>query len=132
MSQVVTISVYGFFLLSLFSRQLLEPRLSAEHALLNDPMHAIDVYVPLPTLLQLLLSVGWLKVFELGFLSFLCGYVFTTRNPVYYTSVNSTGLQVAEVFLNPLGSDDDDFDTSHVPNARRQLFRVPYQILTNM
>ena len=60
--QVATISVYGFFVLALLSRQLLDPRQTAEQTLLKDPLHAIDMYVPVPTLLQLLLYVGWLKV----------------------------------------------------------------------
>jgi hypothetical protein len=60
--QVATISVYGFFVLALLSRQLLDPRQTAEQTLLKDALHAIDMYVPVPTLLQLLLYVGWLKV----------------------------------------------------------------------
>ncbi|XP_063153915.1 bestrophin-4 isoform X3 [Candoia aspera] len=53
-TQVVTIAVYSFFAFCVVGRQFLDPAHSGE----------LDMYVPLPTLLQFFFYAGWLKVAE--------------------------------------------------------------------
>lgn len=53
--QVVTIAVYSFFAFCVVGRQFLEP-------LHPDQDGDLDMYVPLPTLLQFFFYAGWLKV----------------------------------------------------------------------
>ncbi|XP_053100018.1 bestrophin-4 [Hemicordylus capensis] len=56
-TQVVTIAVYSFFAFCVVGRQFLQPpELSQDGDL--------DMYVPLPTLLQFFFYAGWLKVAE--------------------------------------------------------------------
>ncbi|XP_019386866.1 PREDICTED: bestrophin-4 [Crocodylus porosus] len=56
-TQVVTIAVYSFFAFCLIGRQFLEP-------LEPGAASTLDMYVPLPTLLQFFFYAGWLKVAE--------------------------------------------------------------------
>ncbi|KYO46426.1 hypothetical protein Y1Q_0006536 [Alligator mississippiensis] len=56
-TQVVTIAVYSFFAFCLIGRQFLEP-------LEPGATSTLDMYVPLPTLLQFFFYAGWLKVAE--------------------------------------------------------------------
>ncbi|KAG8132331.1 hypothetical protein E2320_010195 [Naja naja] len=53
-TQVVTIAVYSFFAFCVVGRQFLDPAHGGE----------LDMYVPLPTLLQFFFYAGWLKVAE--------------------------------------------------------------------
>ena len=55
MFQVVTLSVYSFFLSCLMGRQFLDPGQHLEG-------HRVDVYVPVFTFLQFFFYMGWLKV----------------------------------------------------------------------
>ncbi|XP_060087713.1 bestrophin-4 isoform X1 [Heteronotia binoei] len=56
-TQVVTIAVYSFFAFCVVGRQFLQP-------LDSDKDGDLDMYVPLPTLLQFFFYAGWLKVAE--------------------------------------------------------------------
>ncbi|XP_066978294.1 bestrophin-3-like isoform X2 [Macrobrachium rosenbergii] len=56
-TQVVTIAVYSFFLFSVIGEQFLDPTK-------GYPNNAIDIYVPIFTLLQFFFYIGWLKVAE--------------------------------------------------------------------
>ncbi|XP_069718262.1 bestrophin-4 [Phaenicophaeus curvirostris] len=56
-TQVVTIAVYSFFAFCLIGRQFLEPLEPGQEG-------DLDMYVPLPTLLQFFFYAGWLKVAE--------------------------------------------------------------------
>ncbi|XP_054837056.1 bestrophin-4 [Eublepharis macularius] len=56
-TQVVTIAVYSFFAFCVVGRQFLHP-------LDPDQDGDLDMYVPLPTLLQFFFYAGWLKVAE--------------------------------------------------------------------
>lgn len=53
--QVVTIAVYSFFAFCLVGRQFLEPLEPGQEG-------DLDMYIPLPTLLQFFFYAGWLKV----------------------------------------------------------------------
>nr|XP_056700026.1 bestrophin-4 [Euleptes europaea] len=53
-TQVVTIAVYSFFAFCVVGRQFLDPQKDED----------LDMYVPLPTLLQFFFYAGWLKVAE--------------------------------------------------------------------
>ncbi|CAG0888507.1 unnamed protein product [Darwinula stevensoni] len=53
-SQVVTIACYSFYSAALLGSQFIDP----------DTEKALDIYVPIITLFQLVLYVGWLKVAE--------------------------------------------------------------------
>ncbi|MBN3322645.1 BEST4 protein, partial [Atractosteus spatula] len=55
-TQVVTIAVYSFFTVTLVGRQFLHPS--------EDSEDALDLYVPVFTLLQFFFYAGWLKVAE--------------------------------------------------------------------
>uniref|UniRef100_A0A8D8LS60 Bestrophin homolog n=2 Tax=Cacopsylla melanoneura TaxID=428564 RepID=A0A8D8LS60_9HEMI len=60
-TQVVTISVYTYFLAALVGAQITEPRLKpGEEARPED----MDVYIPIFTVLQFCFYLGWLKVAE--------------------------------------------------------------------
>lgn len=59
LTQVVTIAVYSFFAFCLIGRQFLEP-------LEPGATSTLDMYVPLPTLLQFFFYAGWLKVSATG------------------------------------------------------------------
>uniref|UniRef100_A0A1I8HS65 Bestrophin homolog n=1 Tax=Macrostomum lignano TaxID=282301 RepID=A0A1I8HS65_9PLAT len=64
-TQVATISVYGFFINTLLSRQYLNhTSVRAEFGPEVSAKYAIDLYVPIDTLLQLFFYLGWLKVAE--------------------------------------------------------------------
>lgn len=52
---MVTIAVYSFFAFCLIGRQFLEPLEPGQEG-------DLDMYVPLPTLLQFFFYAGWLKV----------------------------------------------------------------------
>ncbi|XP_071512943.1 bestrophin-2-like [Panulirus ornatus] len=54
-TQVATIAVYSYFIVSLFGEQFLDPRQGYED-------HKIDFYVPIFALLQMIMYIGWLKV----------------------------------------------------------------------
>ncbi|XP_054068095.1 bestrophin-4 [Rissa tridactyla] len=56
-TQVVTIAVYSFFTFCLIGRQFLEPLEPGQEG-------DLDMYIPLPTLLQFFFYAGWLKVAE--------------------------------------------------------------------
>ncbi|XP_066517239.1 bestrophin-2 isoform X2 [Hoplias malabaricus] len=56
-TQVVTLAVYGFFLVCLIGRQFLDPSQGYSG-------HDLDLYVPIFTLLQFFFYAGWLKVAE--------------------------------------------------------------------
>ncbi|XP_048870191.1 bestrophin-2 [Brienomyrus brachyistius] len=56
-TQVVTLAVYGFFLVCLVGRQFLDPAQ-------GYPGHELDLYIPIFTLLQFFFYAGWLKVAE--------------------------------------------------------------------
>uniref|UniRef100_A0A8C3K3V6 Bestrophin homolog n=1 Tax=Calidris pygmaea TaxID=425635 RepID=A0A8C3K3V6_9CHAR len=56
-TQVVTIAVYSFFAFCLIGRQFLEPLEPGQEG-------DLDMYIPLPTLLQFFFYAGWLKVAE--------------------------------------------------------------------
>ncbi|XP_061488811.1 bestrophin-4 isoform X1 [Rhineura floridana] len=56
-TQVVTIAVYSFFAFCVVGRQFLQRQGS-------DQDEDLDMYVPLPTLLQFFFYAGWLKVAE--------------------------------------------------------------------
>ena len=56
-TQVVTLSVYSYFLAALFGRQFLDPSQKIEG-------NEIDIYFPVFTSLQFVFYVGWLKVAE--------------------------------------------------------------------
>lgn len=55
-TQVVTLGVYGYFLICLVGRQGVVKT--------ADGGGTIDIYVPIITLLEFLFYVGWLKVAE--------------------------------------------------------------------
>ncbi|XP_037673050.1 bestrophin-4 [Choloepus didactylus] len=91
-TQVVTIAVYSFFVLSLVGRQFVESEAAEplrpgqeSAAALGD----LDMYVPLTTLLQFFFYAGWLKV--------------------------------AEQIINPFGEDDDDFETNQLIDRNLQV-----------
>ncbi|RCN42956.1 Bestrophin [Ancylostoma caninum] len=83
-TQVVHLAVYSYFGLALFGRQLLE----REGVKKSASFHAIDLYVPIMSILQFTFIVGWVKV--------------------------------AEVLLNPLGEDDDDFECNWIIDRNMQ------------
>lgn len=56
-TQVVSLSVYSFFLSTIMGRQFLDPRQ-------NYPKNNIDFYFPVFTMLQFFFYMGWLKVAE--------------------------------------------------------------------
>ncbi|XP_068241578.1 LOW QUALITY PROTEIN: uncharacterized protein [Palaemon carinicauda] len=56
-TQVVTLSVYTFFIGTIMGRQFLDPKQ-------NIPKQDIDFYVPVFTFLQFFFYMGWLKVAE--------------------------------------------------------------------
>ncbi|XP_014666977.1 PREDICTED: uncharacterized protein LOC106808670 [Priapulus caudatus] len=56
-TQVVTLAVYLFFIISLFCRQFLDPAQAYKG-------HEVDFYVPIFTVIQFLFYMGWLKVAE--------------------------------------------------------------------
>ncbi|KAH0618673.1 hypothetical protein JD844_018077 [Phrynosoma platyrhinos] len=58
-TQVVTIAVYSFFAFCVVGRQFLQ---TSED--LQSAKGSLDLYVPLPTLLQFFFYAGWLKVAE--------------------------------------------------------------------
>ncbi|KAM3603916.1 uncharacterized protein V6R79_004014 [Siganus canaliculatus] len=57
-TQVVTIAVYSFFAFCVIGRQFLNPAKGYKD-------HALDMYIPVFTLLQFFFYAGWLKVGEL-------------------------------------------------------------------
>jgi len=104
-TQVVTIATYGYFFITLFSRQITGRTDKPEP----------DIYVPIFTILQFLFYMGWFKVGEdlfdpLGdgmknfFLSFLLTYF-------HFSTVK---------FINHV-SDDDDFELNYVLDRNFQI-----------
>ncbi|XP_069976707.1 bestrophin-2 [Penaeus vannamei] len=56
-TQVVSLSVYSFFIATIMGRQFLDPTK-------NYPNNSIDFYIPVFTFLQFFFYMGWLKVAE--------------------------------------------------------------------
>jgi len=96
-TQLVTIAVYVYFLVSLLGRQFLTPTryidengsfIKVPHGtpgsvnLVGHKDTQFDLYVPFFTIMQFIFYVGWLKV--------------------------------AETMINPFGDDDDDFDVNFI------------------
>ncbi|XP_028589452.2 bestrophin-4 [Podarcis muralis] len=63
-TQVVTIAVYSFFALCVIGRQFLQPVDPSQNKTMTKKDEDLDLYVPLPTLLQFFFYAGWLKVAE--------------------------------------------------------------------
>ncbi|BHF70238.1 chloride channel activity [Sparganum proliferum] len=84
-TQISTIAIYSYFILSIFAWQLLDPAQ-------NYSGHNIDLYIPLFGLLRLAFIMGWLKV--------------------------------AEILINPFGTDEDDFEMDEIleRNVQFSLF----------
>lgn len=60
-TQVVTIAVYSFFVVSLFGQQWTEAKVNGED---KSTSNHIDLYFPIFSLLQFFFYMGWLKVAE--------------------------------------------------------------------
>jgi len=105
-TQLVTIVVYIFFFVTLFSRQYLIPDRfiemdkGGEYILVQgghtDSINLVgyddtivDYYIPIFTIIQFIFYVGWLKV--------------------------------AETLLNPFGDDDDDIDSNYIIDRNFQI-----------
>ncbi|KAE9551623.1 hypothetical protein FO519_005151 [Halicephalobus sp. NKZ332] len=82
-TQVVNLTVRSFFVVALMGRQYLINDRSIPNA------KTIDLYLPIMSILQFLLFIGWMKV--------------------------------AEVMLNPLGDDDDDFECNWIIDRNLQV-----------
>ncbi|KAK5979267.1 Bestrophin [Trichostrongylus colubriformis] len=79
-TQVVHLTVYSYFVIALFARQYLDR---------ESVKKAVDLYIPIMTILQFIFFIGWVKV--------------------------------AEVLLNPLGEDDDDFESNWIIDRNLQV-----------
>lgn len=100
-TQVATLSVFAYFLTSLFAAQFLIPQeggsdnttfpdLNIKFAV-DDPyrLHTPDVYVPFFTILEFISYMGWIKV--------------------------------AQDLLNPFGDDDEDFQINYLIDRNLQV-----------
>ena len=96
-TQLVTLAVHVYFLVTLLGRQYLTPTryIGANGEYINVPPEtpgtaniaghddsALDFYIPFITIMQFIFYFGWLKV--------------------------------AEILINPFGDDDDDFDSNYI------------------
>ena len=108
-TQLVTIAVHVYFLVTLLGRQYLTPTryIGANGDYINVPPGtpntvnlaghddaALDFYIPFFTIMRFILYFGWLKV--------------------------------AEILINPFGDDDDDFDVNYIIDRN---FQTSYLIV---
>ncbi|KAM3186049.1 hypothetical protein ACTXT7_005146 [Hymenolepis weldensis] len=91
-TQVVTLAVYSYFLSSIIGRQFIV------NSSINSKPFRKDYYIPLYTILEFIVYMGWLK---------LHGHSRSSAQICLRP-------EVAETLVNPMGEDDEDFDINAI------------------